>query len=245
MRLLITAVAALLSIQVSAQVGAPKTRVNPFLPRYRIAVIDTGFDRRYSEFPVKLCPNGHHDYNLNRDTVGSSAEKHGTYVSTIIGLVLHDVDYCIYVFQVYGPRDSMATDNVLDALARARKLGVVAVNMSFRSGIYDWREEALLKDLSSRGIKLFAAAGNEARDLNTECDVYPACYSIENLVVVGALTADADVKASYSNYGMKVTAWQPGTYITDSVQARGTSFAAPKALGYYVHWLSQRVPIGH
>lgn len=216
-----------------------KRRTAVHEPKYKIAILDTGYDSVVAGSPLKLCRTGSYDYAEDKAEVGSADEKHGTYVSSLIARILSDVDYCAVVFQVYGKEGEFTTGALVDALNRSRKLGVVAVNLSYRSGFFDWEEYASLRKLAEDGTMIFAAAGNENNDLNKTCNVYPACYNIHNLITVGALTADGDAKASYSNYGTKVTRWYPGYYVNGRVTARGTSFAAPQALGWYVLHLSQ------
>lgn len=209
-------------------------------PKYKIAILDTGYDEQAALVPLKLCKTGHYNYATKKAEVGTAPERHGTLVATIVASILEDEDYCAIIFQLMSADGSMGdNDAVIDALKRAKAAKVVAVNLSFRSGFYNWSEYRALKALSDDGVMLFAAAGNEHTDLNVSCMAYPACYRITNLIAVGALTIDSDAPASYSNYGAKVSQWFRGDFTSPYMQARGTSFAAPRALGYYVRSLYQ------
>lgn len=209
-------------------------------PRYKIAILDTGYEAKQAVYKLKTCKNGHFDYAASLPVIGHTAVDHGTYVAQTIARQLRDVDYCAVVYQISGSQGEFATANEVDALRRARGVGVVAVNLSFRSNYFDYKEHAALQELSDAGVKIFSAAGNENQDLDRMCNVYPPCYRMKNLVVVGAITGDNDAKASYSNYGQKVNAWYPGTFTDGIAQVRGTSFAAPYALGQYLLFLSER-----
>lgn len=218
-----------------------KKHINPLEQPYKIAILDSGYDLERALYPIKLCKTGHYNYGTREARVGSDPqEKHGSYVATIIGSILRDVNYCAVIFQIADPQEGFTTDNVVDALKRAREAGVGAINISFRSGAYEWAEYQELQRASDAGIKIFVAAGNEAMNFNIICNTYPACYNLKNLITVGALTTDGDAVSSYSNYGTKVNLWYPGDLTTPFFQMRGTSFAAPRALGYYVRQLYQQ-----
>lgn len=211
-------------------------------PKYKIAILDTGYDAHIARYKLKTCKTGHFDYASKQPFIGHASVDHGTYVAQTIARQLYEVDYCAVIYQISGPDGEFATANEVDALRRARGVGVVAVNLSFRSNYFDYKEHHALQETSDAGIKIFSAAGNENQDLDRVCNVYPPCYRIKNMIVVGAITADNDAKASYSNYGQKVNAWYPGTFTDGLTVVKGTSFAAPYALGQYLLFLSDQHP---
>jgi hypothetical protein len=213
----------------------------------KIAILDTGYDSSYAKQvnaePLKLCNTGHYDFGADIAKVGSLPEsslrgrgKHGTLVASIMADKLKDVSYCAVIYQVY-PYGGVGSPipNILAALKRALTEGFMAVNMSY-SGMDTFEEEYQgMNKLSSRGVMLFSAAGNNGVNLDAYCIFYPACYVMSNKVTVGAL-AKQGIKCHYSNYGKNVEYYLGSlpTYIQSGGLDCATSYATPRALSDYV-----------
>ena len=214
--------------------------VHPSLDRgtlLKIAVIDTGFDISRAQGQPKLCKSGHYDFAAKKAVVGFSS-AHGTIVSSILAEGLEDVNYCIIAYNVQV-RGRVDMPSVYEALRRARREGVVAVNMSLEGVLHSFSEVRELELTARRGIATFIAAGNDNKNLDETCNSYPACYLVDNTYIVGALTVDPRGKAQFSNYGSRVTIWKEGFYEFHGQYTEGTSFAAPRATSDYVLSLSR------
>src|SRR5262249_33194225 len=81
--------------------------------------------------------------------------------------------------------------------------------------------------------------GNDSANID-DAPIYPACYSLDNIVVVGGTTRSDTLDTSYSNYGaINVDLCAPGTGIYSTWNSwdgaytylSGTSMAAPHVAG--------------
>lgn len=202
-------------------------------PKYRIGIIDTGYDPKSQVGPkLKLCKTGHYDYNMKSSRIGNM-HPHGTLVAQVIAKELEDVDYCAVIFQIESNSDY--TYNAPAAVKRAVDEKLTAVNISVVGKYYSFEERDQFKRGAQAGIQFFVAAGNDNMDLDKTCIVYPGCYRLPNMHIVGALSRDFTQKTQYSNYGEVVDAWFPGDVKDKNGQwAQGTSFASPAALADYI-----------
>ena len=124
-----------------------------------------------------------------------------------------------------------STSDVAEALAFAGDKGVRIVNASLGADTPSPTEHAAIQNHPN--TLYVVAAGNDARDVDTD-PVYPCAYDdLPNIICVGASDAD-DVPASFSNFGaQRVDLFAPGdriisTYPTSGYAvAGGTSMAAP------------------
>ena len=109
-------------------------------------------------------------------------------------------------------------------------------NNSWGGGGYSEGLDQAIRENAAAGILFVAAAGNSARDTDIY-PAYPAAYSIENIISVGA-TDRTDQPASYSNWGRNsVDLWAPGSAILSTTPNNtysvlsGTSMATPHVSG--------------
>ena len=198
---------------------------------YRIAVIDSGFSPvPFDSSAMKLCKAGHYDFSTRTASVGYDTMYHGSYVTALINQRAAGKKICFLIYKVFGGKSGVGDLNT--ALQMAHTNGARAVNLSLSFNMYSEEIKKTLQRMTRRGVKVFAAAGNSKTNMNEKCSRYPACYQglNSNFVRVGALDDDVDV-AKYSNYGLKVSVYKYGRLRNGS---RGTSFAAPRALGDYV-----------
>lgn len=198
-------------------------------PRFKIAILDTGYDLNTTGPRLKLCGRGHYDFKTGTPTIGYT-NPHGTKVASIIAEQLKDVDYCAVIYQIFDRRDNMPDNVVVNALVRARIEGAKLVNMSFTSTYPSVAERKALERLSQSGAALFAAAGNDRQDLDFTCDRFPACYTIDRLYTVGALN-EHGAQAKSTNYGERVHSWYSGVMEGENP---ATSYATPRALSSHV-----------
>lgn len=214
-------------------------------PRYKIAIIDTGYDPSRAVFKLKLCKTGHYDY-LTKTSNVNFFHEHGTRVADIIAEKLKDVEYCAIIYQMYtttekdGPHAELKDE--ADAINMATGERVTAINLSF-SGPDKAPEEIQALDWATQsGVTIFIAAGNEHKNLNYKCDVYPACHKFNRMIVVGMQDYDEPKKHDKdSNYGRRVDVWAPGySFDKEDNFEHGTSFAAPRALADYILFLEHK-----
>ena len=128
--------------------------------------------------------------------------------------------------------------------ARARPDVRVLVNVSLGSYERDPDEEALIGQLVKAGVLVVAAAGND----NSSDPFYPAGYP----GVVAVASATPSGKVLHSNYGQHVSLsasgditfldyeFLPQQRLRREMDARGTSFAAPRVTAMLAYVLQQR-----
>lgn len=213
-------------------------------PRYKIAVVDSGYDPARAAVTPKLCKNGHYDFQTNTSNVNYIG-NHGTKVISIIAEKLKNTDYCLIVFQVYEDSSFEARPgNVAKAVNDALGLGVSAINLSLGGARTFPAEREAFANLEKTGIPAFLAAGNKKQNLDMNCKQYPACYKFKNIIIVGAQDFDnPKIHSDISNYGRTVSIWAPGYYRMGSNEtdyAFGTSFATPRALAEYILFLEHK-----
>jgi len=204
----------------------------------RIAVIDSGFgfDVELNKKAFKMCKTGSYDFIANSPVIGDDENGHGTAVLSLIERTAQTKNVCYLVFKVFDASGFGTEDHVNRAIAGAIKAKANVINMSLSTFTHSHKTKALIDSAVKRNIKVFLAAGNKGKNLNTNCNSYPSCYNIKNanLIRVGALDEDADV-AKYSNKGVLISVYKYGRTMQGS---RGTSFAAPRAAGDYVKSLN-------
>lgn len=208
-------------------------------PKYKIAIIDTGY---LVTFPgankLKLCPTGHYDFGNDKPGIGVTKvvhrQTHGTFVGMIIAEELKDVDYCALIYQVQNSSNEIPTEFILAALKMATEVHATLANLSYVMYQYDLSERWALRDFLATGTHAFVAAGNNSKNLDESCDAYPACYPLKNLYAVGAFNPILHLPDTYSNYGSVINLWFSGDVSFNGIKDYGTSFAAPRALVDYV-----------
>lgn len=175
--------------------------------RDRVVIMDTGIVP--NEFNAQfLCKDGHMDFT----GLGiEDANGHGTNIAGLIARGLDTTKQCITVVKYYHDTENMYNGQDPDTVLKASWAYLLTlqskwVNMSFTGQDYMIDEYRTIKRLLDRGTKVMIAAGNEAKNLNTDCDVYPACYPFKskNFYVVGAYDL------SLSNFNGPVNLLQPG-----------------------------------
>lgn len=113
---------------------------------------------------------------------------------------------------------------------------IVATSNSWSGGGYSSALYNAINQAKQAGVLFIAAAGNAGMN-NDSYNVYPANYSLDNIISVAA-SDQYDSKASFSNYGVQtVDIAAPGVSIASTVPGNkyawmsGTSMATPHVAG--------------
>lgn len=221
-------------VAVKAEVRPTKTPRNTLI---RVAIIDTGFKHYEFDTPLKLCTSGHFDFVKKLQEVNATL-PHGTRVANIIANQLKDVQYCALIYQVYGPK-GVALNDVTLAINKAVANKADVINISLSGDHPDLLEQQALQDAVNAGVKVFIAADNHGINLDKDCEIYPVCYKLNGVDIVGALDPNTGGLADYTNYGSIVNDYYDGSSEWHGVRDYGTSYAAPRALSRYVLELSR------
>lgn len=186
----------------------------------RIAVIDSGYYTMRSDF--KICDNKPYDFT---NTSMEDFVRHGQNVTHIISDNLKDIDYCIIPMKVFAFKGSLTSArNIVNALQTLLTLDVDIINMSLTGDDPIEQEKEAILRLLSKGVTIVVAAGNDNKNLDLKCDIFPACYSKE-IITVGNWEK-TNSKAETSNYGNYVRFWAIGTEIEAGGLVRsGTSMS--------------------
>lgn len=198
----------------------------------KVAVIDTGFSGLYASPKTRdlLCKRGHYDYVGNKPGLGYDEFGHGSFVASIIAEEAKRDDICILVYKVNAYVNEATRLHITKALVRAYKTGARVVNISMGDPTFNHTEKKVFNLAARKGMKIFAAAGNEGENLNDFCKIYPGCYTGKNIHTVGS-TDRTGLIETYSNRGSKVQIYEYGTILN---VGRGTSFATPRAVARYL-----------
>ena len=211
----------------------------------RVALIDGGvnFDHpAFGDYGGDLVSSW--DYvdgdALASDESGGWCSGHGTLIAGVIRLVAPDAD--IYVYRVLDTAGIGDGYHIAEAVLRAMDDGCKIINLSLGMvGIHDALDDAL-KAAHQSGVYIVASAGNDNSDLGATFP-FPASRMYAQAV---AAVDSANIKADFSNYGVKVNICAPGTQIygpyldTSFAWWDGTSFAAPFVSGAAALIIAQR-----
>lgn len=179
---------------------------------------------------------------------------HGTHVAGIIGAETNNgigiagVMWNVQLMPVkmlndqgYGTlSDEIAAIDYVVAMKQSG-VDIKAMNASFGGYEYSDLEKQAIESANSEGILFVAAAGNDGTN-NDHTPMYPASYSLSNIISVTA-TDQNDRRASFSNFGQyTVHVGAPGVYILSTIPENqytaanqdfemGTSMATPHVTG--------------
>lgn len=193
-----------------------------------VAIIDSGLSPTCSVFSGrKISSKSYNIIGNNSNYRPDTAEGmgwHGTHVAGIIAdSTPANVELMpIKIFDSSGDTSTLVIER---GIKYATENGADIINMSFGSNSENSFLDSTLATAFSKGIVMFAAAGNEK---TTVC--YPARSSY--VISVGSLDGDLNPN-EYSNYGSALDFVAPGTDITSAavsggfIKASGTSMSAP------------------
>lgn len=202
----------------------------------RVAVVDTGLNLKDPRFSKHLCPTGHKDFT---DYGIEDHDGHGTHVAGLIQQYAKNADYCLLILKYYDGRNKLGSANRLSsALWYAALMQVKIVNFSgYGDQPHSGEKEAIKKN---ENIIFSVSAGNDSKDIDSlENAVYPACYRLPNIHVVG--NGIDGIPNKYSNYGSRVTYWENGENVVSTglngkmVRMTGTSQATAIHTGKLIY----------
>jgi len=177
----------------------------------KVAIIDTGLNLQDQRFSSKLCPDALHTDFTNNNNI-TDIDGHGTHVAGLIKQYAGEGAYCFIILKYYDAKQlgKDNEDHELQAIVYAVISGANIINLSGGGPSFDEREYLILK--KEKDVLLIGAAGNEGQNVRR----YPGCLGLSNTRCVGALGTDGR-RASFSNYGPWVNAWQPGVDILSTM----------------------------
>ena len=198
--------------------------------------------------------NGYVDDCHGIDVIANTGDPmdkvfHGTHVAGIIGAVGNNgigvagVNWNVKMLACrfldwYGGTDAGAIA-CLDYVAKMHDMGVniVATNNSWGGYGYSQALYDAIAEQQKRGILFIAAAGNETNDNDGLYPMYPASYSLPNIISVAATSFD-DSLTYFSNFGAHtVDLGAPGDMVLSTTPGNtytvlsGTSMATPHVTG--------------
>jgi subtilisin family serine protease len=200
------------------------------LATIKVAVIDTGIDPKYKA-QLPLCPSGHKDFTGTglEDNIG-----HGTHIAGLIDLYAKGSDYCQIILKAYDKSSKVdSLTSYQEALGEAIALDVDVINVSANGPGSSFKERWTVKKALDKGITVVVAAGNDATNLDVNCNTYPACYD-PRIIVVGNKTKTGQ-RAHSSNYGKIVKIYEVGEDVesingTLSGTSQSTAIVSGKAI---------------
>ncbi len=218
-----------------------------------VAVLDSGVRATHEDLATNMWVNpadGGHGWNaLTWANNPADDEGHGTLIAGILGAAANNGKGVVGVawrVQIMACKclDSSgkgSDSDVIICIEYARSHGARIINASWGGYTNSYCLSNAIYSARNAGIILVAACGNDGRNIDTN-PLYPASYTIDNIVSVAASTRN-DALASFSNYGAtNVHLAAPGTdmystfFTADNMYLggsylKGTSLAAPYVTG--------------
>jgi subtilisin family serine protease len=171
-------------------------------------------------------------------------------VAGLINRFSKNTPHCLVSIKFYSENGSNV-ETMLQSIQYAINIKADVINISAGGTWPNLTEKLLIKRALDMGIKVVAAAGNEASNLDIQCSFFPACYdrrvvSVGNLeersqpLWEGVAEAYLTYPAKLSNYGTYVSRWEIGSNVTSNLPGgrlgtmSGTSQAAAVATGKIV-----------
>ena len=183
--------------------------------------------------------NGWNFYDNNANVfTGAEFDSHGTHVAGIVAAVANEsgirgVASNVKILPLkFINGNSGTTEDAINAIEYASRMGVKIINASFGSTQYN---PALEQAMNESGILFVTAAGNTGVDCSN-VSIYPACFEILNSISVAA-TDNRGNLASFSSYGSSIDVACPGVNILSTLPNNqygllsGTSMATPQMTG--------------
>ncbi len=187
--------------------------------------------------------------NNTNNPVGLAATlengNHGTATASLFGAVTNNSSgmagsgwNCrLMVINAGAPQTDLDIEFGYEGIQYAYANGAKIINCSWgRTGAASKFEQDVIDAAAQAGALVVVAAGNDAT-ISDYLPEYPANY--RNALAVGAVNSGSDTRASFSNSGLTVPVYAPGTNIWGAFPGAGgtgtvgdgTSFATPLTVG--------------
>lgn len=187
----------------------------------KVAVIDAGFNPSVLK-SKNLCPGKNH-FSFSKN-LPKFYKNHGTNVAGLIEKYAGGSNYCLILIEGIGGSDSLS----VNAFKTAINNNVDVINYSGGGAGEKFFEKEIVKKFLDNGGTIFAAAGNDGKNLDSICYYYPACYD-KRINVIGN-------NHKYSNTGkiVKVEMLDGGGNVVYGIELTGTSQSTAIATGIYI-----------
>jgi thermitase len=190
-----------------------------------VAILDTGVDFTHYDLATQTLP-GYDALGIYPD--GRDVQGHGTFIAGIIHQIAPQAT--ILPVRVLDANGLGTVASVMNGLQYAINQGAKVVNLSFSSTMDASSLHKLIQTAKSKGVMVFAAAGND----NSGAKYFPANYG-ESLAV--SATDNRDYRANFANWQGYMDISSPGVDIYSTwlgggyAWASGTSFSTPIVAG--------------
>ncbi len=210
----------------------------------KIGIADTGINYNHCNLKGFIYSDLAYNFvkNIKDDTENIESE-HGTHTAGIVAAQPdNNVGICgvtenpnVISLKIFGKSEKSykVSDAFVMAVHYAIKHKIKIINCSFCGAVFSQKEKKIMEE--AKNILFVVAAGNNSCNFEYE-RMYPACYELENSIVVAAVDREGKIYTT-SNYGKCVDVAAPGENIVglygkDSfIKSNGTSAAAPFVTG--------------
>jgi len=133
--------------------------------------------------------------NSHKDFTGTNLIDNIGHSEAVVKAILLNMNvkrFCITMFKwwdgMYSAAHVKSYSNSLKNLDKIRFVTIAASGSGYISEEYN-----ALKSLINKNVTIVVAAGNDHKNLDKSCDVYPACYNLDMVV------ASDNVKSNYGS----------------------------------------------
>ncbi|GGW47916.1 protease [Streptomyces lucensis JCM 4490] len=194
----------------------------------RVLVIDNGLVHDHRSYPLLAHTTG--DAQLTEtdgDGVLHQYVGHGTFIAGLLAAVAPDTDIVVRgtLNDAGAVLESEFGAKLFEAVDRGGWPDVISLSAGTPTGGSDGLIglDAFMRELRTRRTLLVAAAGNNGSDV----PFWPAAYAAlpeyaDSVLSVGALRADGDGGACFTNHGPWVRVYAPGERLTSALTGFGT-----------------------